>query len=649
MKKDYRFFLFIILFGLTLLIISSVFRYIIIIPLREWQSLNDLRNDWAPSLLVFLSLKIFYWMGFAIIGMGLLSALIHKLNPNFLLSNKKSRIIFISLLALILWLNALYLVVYPPFWLSLTIILAYISLIIAFCAKSPISSSLKNLFSKLNYLSKFQNCLILLIPIVVSIMIFIPSPFQPCNYPNRAGEYYIQNNKIINIQTNQELRLMGWDYHWVHFSGLGEAWDESAKMLKFDKETIKRDLIWASQAGNFIRICANWFEIEEKQGVYDYSTLDYVFDVIENDPEIGKIFVLLEIGPIKTSKVWVQASLPEWFSYRIDLQDPAFIESLKPFINKTVERYKDRPSLFAYQLENEPDFMTSTITDNDEDYIITGDVYWYLTWLNDYVKSIDPDHFTSINLFVNNLYTQKMLPPVDIILYDYYGSIDNTLPLTTYSRMHSQYIKGNIGFGVAELQLNNWHYQITLERLQEEYNACIESGMTLILWSELHDPYWWDDSAISYDNQRTTKYYKVQELYEVFKTQEIDGLKTQIIYDWLNVLIFSIGIFGFVGLLLILARFLIFNKQEVKFRIPFANYLFACYVIPLFLFLSTYISNRLYFGLGISLITILFMPFMLNKTILKLNLEIKYKWIKILMMVLISIIPLAGMSYLFYY
>lgn len=486
--------------------------------------------------------------------------------------------------------------------------------------------------------------------IIFLIYLLVPSIVQPNNLPNARGGYYIQNGRVYNVNNHQELRLMGWDYHWVHFNGPGQAWEDSAKMQRFDKDTIRQDLIWASEAGNFIRICANWFEIEQTKGIYDYSTLDYVFDLIESDPNIEELNVLLEIGPIKTSKIWVQASLPEWFPFRIDLQDPNFIEMVKPFLKSTVNRYKNRSCLFAYQLENEPDFMVTTVTDNDEDYIITGDVYCYLTWLDSYVNSIDPNHFTSINLLVNNLYQQKKLPPVDIIFYDYYGSIENTAPLPDYARKNSQYLTGNTGFGVAELQLNNWHYQITTDVIEEEYRACLDSGMTMILWSELHDPIWWDGSAVSPDNVRTEKYFKVQELYQDFQSADSKNiLIIQLLHDFSNVLIFSLGMLSMVSVYFF-ADLVLKKKYDNDLKNNMlTSPIVLTITIPSLLIIYPYVSNLMLAGMGIAIVNLIFAPLVLYQFVFNELGDFRYKRLKSLFLAILSSMPLTIISFIGFY
>ncbi|MHA1283000.1 MAG: hypothetical protein ACTSQP_10885 [Promethearchaeota archaeon] len=660
MKSREKSFIIIILLGMILFIEAILFRFYFIYSYRTLLEKLNVNEHWEYFAIGMIFLKGFSWLGFDLIFLGIFFIFLNKINPNFLKdfsanSSKKYRNRFILFTISIFWFIIFWTIINPIFWINIIILIGF-GLIIIFieCKKvnklprfiTKLDISFNNIPLKL----RKAKIIILIIFIIFSAYLFIPSHIQPSNLRNESKYFYIQNGRIYKKSDGKELRLMGWDYHWIHFNGPGEAWDDSAKMERFNFSIIKQDLIWAIESSNFIRICANWFEIESEKGKYNYTILDYAFDVIENYTEGKDFYVLLEIGPIKTSKVWVQASLPEWFPYRIDLQDPNFLEMVKPFIKNTIERYKNRKNLFAYQLENEPDLMTHTITDPDEDYIITGNIYFYLSWLNDYVKSLDPNHFTAVNYFANNLNTQTKLAPVDIILYDYYGTIENTPSLEVFSRKHSQYIRGDIGFGVAELQLNDWHREITEKDLEEEYNACLKSGMTIILWSELHVPYPWDASAISYQNERTFKYYKVKDLYEEFqKEKNIDVIIIQNYYDWLNIFIFISGLLGMIILYYILLKPFKENIEQQRSLLKCLSLILIFIILIPLLLIQTYISNFMFLGFGISSLNLIFAPIIIQNSYLKENRDIKYLKLKIFFRVFIAGIPVFIISIIGFY
>jgi len=651
MKKENKILLIWIVVGAGMISEALIFRFLLIAPYRALLEELNVNENWYLFAIGMVFLKGFLWLGIDLVILGSFLMVLVKIDPNIFKPIKTGlnyRRITIILIISLIWMIIFYTLVNPPFWINVIIAAGFFALIACFTAYR--TNKLPKISRILSGNKKFI-AIFSIILIGLSLYLFAPTSFQPTNLASDKGDFYIQNGKIYDAKTGKELRLMGWDYHWVHFNGPGEAWDSSAKMERFNLSTIRQDLIWASQAGNFIRICANWFEIEEKEGEYNYSILDYVFDLIENDEEIEELHVLLEIGPIKTSKVWVQASLPEWFPYRIDLQDPNFLDSVKPFIKKTVERYKDEECLFAYQLENEPDLMTHTVTDPDEDYQITGDVYFYLCWLNDYVKSLDPKHFTAVNYFANNLNTQTKIAPVDIILYDYYGTIENTPDLETFAKRNSQYVKGNTAFGVAELQLNDWQTKITEEDLEDEYEACINSGMTVILWSELHVPYSWDASAISYTNERTYKYYKVQELFEEFQDENIDVLFIQTWFDWLNVLIFASGLIGTIIVYVLLTRRLNnIGTKESRSPAEFSCLIILFVFFPAIVFIQTYISNFMFLGFGICAINLTLGSLIIKQYYFGSEKdEIAHGWLKSFKIAFIGGLPVFIISILAFY
>jgi hypothetical protein len=93
-----------------------------------------------------------------------------------------------------------------------------------------------------------------------------------------------------------------------------------------------------------IRLVSYWKSIEPTEGTYDFSGLDWQFDMAE---EYGAE-VSLSIG-LRQPR-WPECHLPDW------AHDREF-EEVKPklydFIEAVVSRYNNRPSLESYQLENE--------------------------------------------------------------------------------------------------------------------------------------------------------------------------------------------------------------------------------------------------------------------------------------------------------
>lgn len=93
-----------------------------------------------------------------------------------------------------------------------------------------------------------------------------------------------------------------------------------------------------------VRLMSYWSDIEPKRGTYDFSSLDWQFDMVEKNGGT----VSLAIG-LRQPR-WPECHSPEWAKNQpIDTIYP----DLERFMAAVVERYKDRPSLISYQLENE--------------------------------------------------------------------------------------------------------------------------------------------------------------------------------------------------------------------------------------------------------------------------------------------------------
>lgn len=122
------------------------------------------------------------------------------------------------------------------------------------------------------------------------------------------------------------------------------------------------------------RLVSYWNQGEPQPDEYYFDHLDWQFDMIE---EAGGE-VSLAIG-LRQPR-WPECHWPTWAH---DLPKEQWQTELKEYMGKVVDRYKDRPSLTSYQLENEyfldvfgdcPDHTRERLVDEFN-----------------YVKSIDPD------------------------------------------------------------------------------------------------------------------------------------------------------------------------------------------------------------------------------------------------------------------
>ncbi len=96
------------------------------------------------------------------------------------------------------------------------------------------------------------------------------------------------------------------------------------------------------------RLVSYWKDIEKSEGVYDFSGLDWQFDMAAN----AGAKVSLAIG-LRQPR-WPECHAPNWAQTEsIDVWYP----KLKNYMTAVINHYKDNPVLESYQLENEF-FMT---------------------------------------------------------------------------------------------------------------------------------------------------------------------------------------------------------------------------------------------------------------------------------------------------
>jgi hypothetical protein len=95
-----------------------------------------------------------------------------------------------------------------------------------------------------------------------------------------------------------------------------------------------------------LRIPAYWDEVQKNDGDhYDYADLDWMMD----EAERRQAKVVMAVG--YRLPRWPECHLPTWAK-------PLAVEDVQTktlaYIRKTIERYKDRPGIVAWQVENEP-------------------------------------------------------------------------------------------------------------------------------------------------------------------------------------------------------------------------------------------------------------------------------------------------------
>lgn len=94
-----------------------------------------------------------------------------------------------------------------------------------------------------------------------------------------------------------------------------------------------------------IRLSAYWPDIEPQADIFDFSNLDWQID--EAEKRGAKI--ILAVGLRLPG--WPECHLPDWAN---NLSDSVRQRKILNLIINVISRYKDRPAITAWQIENEP-------------------------------------------------------------------------------------------------------------------------------------------------------------------------------------------------------------------------------------------------------------------------------------------------------
>jgi len=95
----------------------------------------------------------------------------------------------------------------------------------------------------------------------------------------------------------------------------------------------------------YIRISANWSDVEKQPGQFDFSDIDW--QMLEAGR--GKVDVMLVVG--QKAPRWPECYVPEWAN---KLTKEQYQKAVKDYVEEVVDRYKNHPALEMWQVENEP-------------------------------------------------------------------------------------------------------------------------------------------------------------------------------------------------------------------------------------------------------------------------------------------------------
>ncbi len=109
-----------------------------------------------------------------------------------------------------------------------------------------------------------------------------------------------------------------------------------------------------------IRLIAYWDEVEKQRGVFDFSKTDWLIQKTEefNTP------VILAVG-LKVPR-WPETHAPDWAKL-IPAEDRE--NALREYLKKIIERYKNKPVIEIWQIENEPFLWFGERLERGEDFL----------------------------------------------------------------------------------------------------------------------------------------------------------------------------------------------------------------------------------------------------------------------------------------
>lgn len=94
-----------------------------------------------------------------------------------------------------------------------------------------------------------------------------------------------------------------------------------------------------------IRIPIYWNEIEQEEGVFDFSSYDYLI----NEGEKRGVDFIISLG-YRVPR-WPECHFPEWYSEKDQSESREYVLRMT---KEVVDRYKNRESVEFWQVENEP-------------------------------------------------------------------------------------------------------------------------------------------------------------------------------------------------------------------------------------------------------------------------------------------------------
>lgn len=152
---------------------------------------------------------------------------------------------------------------------------------------------------------------------------------------------------IGNAQVPQKI-VWGVNFSQRHATNLGLNWKETYQALLED-ERVKR-----------LKIGADWDLLGPAKGVFQFNDLDWQIQQAQEH----EASILLAVG-MKTPR-WPECHIPDWAKSlpKADQQ-----KEILAMLQQVVERYKNSPTIWGWQVENEPFFRFGTCPWNDDNFL----------------------------------------------------------------------------------------------------------------------------------------------------------------------------------------------------------------------------------------------------------------------------------------
>jgi len=119
---------------------------------------------------------------------------------------------------------------------------------------------------------------------------------------------------------------------------------EYASYLGYDYKIVY-DFVLKDMGFKYVRLMAQWDEVEKNKGEYDFTIIDHLMDQSAK----YNVKVILAVGR-KTPR-WPECHLPQWAKEK---EYDQYKGDLLKYIEKVVNRYKNHTALEVWQVENEP-------------------------------------------------------------------------------------------------------------------------------------------------------------------------------------------------------------------------------------------------------------------------------------------------------